>query len=222
MHPLRLIIMQSKFVWLAYYFLFTIAHAAVSADPYNYRNINRTYSPQKETNITTLQAFVKSRSDLSILATELEKCGGFVEAFDTTPTWKFTFFAPNNNAFNNTGEYFTTKEVTPKGKWWIGNTIINHYVPNTILKTSAFSEEYQRFQTASFLYVGAQVVGTNKTLTLNNVANVVEGDLEITEGVVHIIDKILDPSAQIYESDSAKISQAFIPGSCSNLNLPYC
>lgn len=33
---------------------------------------------------------------------------GFAKAFNTTPTWNFTFFAPSNEAFNNTGAYFET------------------------------------------------------------------------------------------------------------------
>jgi hypothetical protein len=42
------------------------------------------------------------------------------------------------------------------------------------------------------------------------------------QGVVHIIDRILDASAQIFEADLPKISQTFIPGSCSNMALSYC
>jgi hypothetical protein len=33
-----------------------------------------------------------------------------------------------------------------KGKWWTGNTVIHHYVPNTILKKENFNETYQRVQ----------------------------------------------------------------------------
>ncbi|RFU26837.1 hypothetical protein B7463_g9498, partial [Scytalidium lignicola] len=191
------------------------------ADPYNYRNVPSTYIAAKPAGVTTLLDFINSRPDLTSLASVLEQCGGFQEAFDTNPTWKFTYFAPNNDAFNqHTGTYFSTSQITPKGKWWIGNAIINHYVPNTVLNTSAFNETYQRFQTATFLFVGAQVINGN--LTLNQVATVVDGDLEVTNGVVHIVDRILDPSAQIYENDLPKISQSFIPGSCSNPSLPYC
>jgi hypothetical protein len=39
---------------------------------------------------------------------------------------------------------------------------------------------------------------------------------------VHIVDHVLDPSAQVFEPDVAKTSQSFIPGSCSNPLLPYC
>ncbi|KAH2177297.1 hypothetical protein KXV74_005115 [Aspergillus fumigatus] len=194
---------------------------AATEDPLNYRNIERPYIAPKPSNTTTLLEYIKSRSDLSRLSEALDKVGGFSEAFDTDPTWKFTFFAPNNDAFEkNVGRYFNTFESTPKGRWWLGNTMLHHYVPNTNLKSSSFNETYQQFQTATYLYVGAEV--QNGELVLNKVARVVEKDISITQGIVHIIDHILDPSAQIFESDLLRISQAFIPGSCSNPSLPYC
>jgi hypothetical protein len=33
-----------------------------------------------------------------------------------------------------------------KGKWWLGNTILHHYVPNSELKSTSFNETMQRFQ----------------------------------------------------------------------------
>jgi uncharacterized surface protein with fasciclin (FAS1) repeats len=162
---------------------------------------------------------------------------GFSQAFHTIPTWSFTFFAPSNTAFNNTGAYFASYAATPKGKWWLGNLIQHHYVPNTQLKSSAFNNGYTRIQTGTFLYVGTQVV--DGQLMLNNVSAVTSADLPVTsvstlntwsrlinaeskKGIVHIIDHVLDPSAQVFEHDVTKTSQSFIPGSCSNPQLPYC
>ncbi|PKX89860.1 uncharacterized protein P174DRAFT_464258 [Aspergillus novofumigatus IBT 16806] len=153
---------------------------AETQDPLNYRNIKPSYVAPKSSNTTTLLEFIKSRSDLSRLSEALDKVGGFSEAFDTDPTWKFTFFAPNNDAFEkNVGRYFNTFEATPKGKWWLGNTILHHYVPNTSLKSSSFNVTYQQFQTATYLYVGAEV--QNGNLLLNKVATVVEKDIAITQ-----------------------------------------
>jgi uncharacterized surface protein with fasciclin (FAS1) repeats len=101
-----------------------------------------------------------------------------LQAFDTAPTWSYTFFAPSNTAFNNTGEYFSTFVATPKGKWWLGNLIQHHYVPNSQLKTSAFTTSYTRIQTGSFLFVGTQVV--NGQLMLNNVSTVTSPNLPVT------------------------------------------
>jgi hypothetical protein len=87
---------------------------AATEDPLIYRNVNPFYVTPKSPNTTTLLEFIKSRSDLSRLSEALDKVGGFSEAFGTDPTWKFTFFAPNNDAFEkNVGRYFTTFESTP-------------------------------------------------------------------------------------------------------------
>ncbi|KAL2811576.1 FAS1 domain-containing protein [Aspergillus granulosus] len=206
----------------ATYLLFALIPSLVTAiqDPLSYRSIEPVYTLPKPENVTTLLDFIASRSDLSQLHKSIQQSGGFEEAFDTNPTWKFTFFAPNDEAFNNTGRYFKTFEATPKGKWWLGNTIIHHYVPNSILQASSFNETYQRFQTGTYLFVGAEK--RNSELILNNVARVVESDIPITNGVVHIIDRILEPSAQVHEADLPWLKQTFIAGSCSNPALPYC
>ncbi|OJJ06447.1 hypothetical protein ASPVEDRAFT_140399 [Aspergillus versicolor CBS 583.65] len=194
--------------------------AAAFQDPLSYRSLKPTYTLPKPDNVTTLLDIIDSRPDLSRLRAALTQSGGFEEAFGTTPTWDFTFFAPNNDAFAHTGRYFSTFESTPKGKWWLGNTLVHHYVPNSILATADFNETYQRLQTGTHLFIGAKV--ENDELVLNQVARVVESDIPITKGVVHIIDRILEPAAQIHEDDLPWIEQEFIAGSCSDPSLPYC
>jgi hypothetical protein len=84
-----------------------------TSDPLNYRSIAPYYVPAKPSNVTTLLGLIQSRPDLSRLAEALGESGGFLQAFDTTPTWTFTFFAPNNDAFESTGLYFDTFQQTP-------------------------------------------------------------------------------------------------------------
>ncbi|KAL4967190.1 uncharacterized protein BDV14DRAFT_198289 [Aspergillus stella-maris] len=198
------------------------AAAASFQDPLAYRSVpeEATYTPPKLANTTTLYDFIASRPDLSRLHEALDGPAGFKEAFDTNPTWDFTFFAPSNEAFEATGEYFETFEKTPKGQWWLGNTLLHHYVPNSVLKMSAFNGTHQRFQTATYLFVSAQM--QDDDLVLNQVARVVEGDIPVTRGVVHIIDRILEPAAQVHEADLPWIEQGFIAGSCSKPELGYC
>ncbi|KAL7946811.1 FAS1 domain-containing protein [Trichoderma barbatum] len=138
-----------------------------------------TYIPPKDSSVTTLLDFVKSRDDLSILATVLNECAGFNEAFDTAPSWSYTFFAPSDTAFRNTGAYYSTFAATPKGKWWLGNLLQHHYVPNSQLMVKNFNTTYTRFQTGTFLFVGAQIVSGN--LTLNRVSSVTEADIPVTK-----------------------------------------
>lgn len=138
--------------------------ATATTDPLNYRNITG-YVSSKSSNVTTVLDLIRSRSDLSTLAEKIDELEGFAEAFGTDPNWKFTFFAPNNDAFESyTGAYFDAFEAAPydkseppelvlglliyyrKGKWWLGNTILHHYVPNSELKSTSFNETLQRFQ----------------------------------------------------------------------------
>lgn len=46
--------------------------------------------------------------------------------------------------------------------------------------------------------------------------------LTVLEGIVHVIDHILDPASQVFERDLPKLTQSFIAGSCSNTALAYC
>ncbi|KAJ5619124.1 FAS1 domain-containing protein [Penicillium lagena] len=92
----------------------TRTSATTTADPIAYRNINGAYQAPASANVTTLLDFIKSRSDLSSLASAVEGCGGFTEAFSTDATWDYTFFAPNNDAFEQyTGTYFHNNAETP-------------------------------------------------------------------------------------------------------------
>ncbi|KAI1474103.1 FAS1 domain-containing protein [Daldinia eschscholtzii] len=178
------------------------------------------YKPPKSAASTSLLEYVNSRSDLSTLTRVLAESSGFLQAFDTVPTWNFTFFAPSDTAFKNTGEYFEMFAQTPKGKWWLGNLVQHHYIPNSQLKVSAFSTNFTRIQTGTFLYIGAQIV--DNKLVLNRAATVAEADIPVTNGLIHILDRIIDPSAMIFEADIEKTKQSFIAGSCSNPDLPYC
>ncbi|KAL2884017.1 hypothetical protein SGCOL_000656 [Colletotrichum sp. CLE4] len=200
----------------------TSTAAAADRNPLSYApKPAGTYVPPKTSNTTTLLDFINSRSDLITLSKVINGSAGFTDAFDTTPTWDFTFFAPSNAAFEkHTGQYFNTFTPTPKGKWWLGSLVQHHYVPNSQLLTSVFNETATRIQTGSYLYVGTRV--KDGQVWLNDVAAVTEGDLRVTKGIVHIIDHVLDPSAQLFEADKPKAGQKFIAGSCSDTSLPYC
>ncbi|CAK7227634.1 hypothetical protein SEUCBS140593_006641 [Sporothrix eucalyptigena] len=199
-----------------------VVHGAVSdRTPLSYAPVPAdVYVPTNAAGTMTLLELVQSRDDLSLLAEVVAGSAGFLQSFNTTPEWSFTFFAPSNTAFNNTGSYYSTFASRPKGKWWLGNLLQHHYVPFSTLLMSDFSTTVQRLQTSTYLYVSTQLQGGQ--LVLNNVSVVTEGNIPVTNGVVHIIDHILDPAAQIFEAQYPSAKQAFIAGSCSNPSLPYC
>ncbi|OKO98548.1 hypothetical protein PENSUB_9224 [Penicillium subrubescens] len=93
--------------------LFLGSLATATTDPLNYRNIPG-YVASNTSTATAALGLIKSRPELSILAEKIAQLGGFTQAFDTNPNWKFTFFAPNNDAFESyTGAYFDTFETAP-------------------------------------------------------------------------------------------------------------
>ena len=135
-------------------------------DPLAYRTVATTYAVPTPSNASTLWEFINSRSDLSSLKTEIEQDGGFLEAFNTIATWKWTFFASNNDAFANAGRYFSTFEATrksfcpgfPNGLVVILNRdnqeremVVGKHPYSALhsefkLKASQFIATYQRFQ----------------------------------------------------------------------------
>ncbi|KAJ0126355.1 Retrovirus-related Pol polyprotein from transposon TNT 1-94 [Fusarium oxysporum f. sp. albedinis] len=99
-------------------------------------------------------------------------------------------------------------------------TVQHHYIPNSRLYASNFTEDNTRIQLGSYLWASAEIKGGD--LVLNNVATIVEANIPVTNGLVHMSDRILAGDAMIYEADIGTTKQGFIPGSCSNPDLPYC
>jgi hypothetical protein len=71
------------------------------------------YVPPTSNSTLTLLDLIKSRPELSTLLSTINEPAGFAKAFATAPTWDFTFFAPSNAAFENTGSYFNTFAASP-------------------------------------------------------------------------------------------------------------
>lgn len=112
------------------------------------------------------------------IATNYSLVTGFAQAFATEPTWDFTFFAPSNTAFKNVGTYWETYAATARGKWWLGNQLKYHYVPNTKLQKSDFNSTLSRTQTSTYLWISTQI--KQEELVLNEVATVTEADIPVT------------------------------------------
>lgn len=102
----------------------------------------------------------------------------------------------------------------------MGNLIQHHYLTNSKMPISTFNETLQVVQMSSYLFASVQRV--NDSVLLNNAAEITTGNLNVTNGLIHVIDHVLDPSAMIFEGDLPRIKQGFIAGSCANPALPYC
>lgn len=169
--------------------------------PLEYASVSgNSYVPAKRDGTATLLQLIESRPELSNLSQILPQVAGafaspllgrgtkltcsfiivvgFTQAFDTDPTWQFTFFAPSNTAFANLGAYYNTFAATPKGKWWLGNQLMHHYVPNTRLNSTAFNQTASRVQSGVYLFIETQKVDGD--ILLNQVSRVTEADIPVT------------------------------------------
>lgn len=94
--------------------IFSAVQMVVASEKLSYiAEPSQVYVAPKPANITTLLDFIDSRDDLSNLSKILREPAGFAKAFDTAPTWSFTFFAPSNDAFEHTGAYYSSFAKTP-------------------------------------------------------------------------------------------------------------
>ncbi|KAL2831487.1 hypothetical protein BDW59DRAFT_157913 [Aspergillus cavernicola] len=86
--------------------------ATAIQDPLAYRSLEPVYTLPEPGNDTSLLDPISSQSDLSQLSKSVQQSAGFKEAFDTNSTWKFSLFAPNNQAFENTTSLETLSRLT--------------------------------------------------------------------------------------------------------------
>lgn len=142
-----------------------------------------------ETNNKSILALLKSDTTYSILDTALDttKLSGLLNVYGST-----TLFAPTNDAFK---KYFKRKGIS-------GLSEMNM---DTLKKVMLYHIYASQFGSPFFLtgslpvttvegdYIGMDISnGLSKTV-LNNTVNVIKLDVPVTNGVVHVIDDVLEP-----------------------------
>jgi len=101
----------------------------------------------------------------------------------------FTVFAPTNAAFEALPEGVLKLLLMPENKDKLVKVLTYHVVPGSI--TSDKLTDGQMAQTAE----GSDVVVTKKSGGVNiNNAEVIKANIEASNGVVHVIDKVLLPA----------------------------
>jgi uncharacterized surface protein with fasciclin (FAS1) repeats len=133
-----------------------------------------------------------------------------VEAVDTTPD--VTIFAPNNMAFSSIG---SALDNIPKEN--LTSVLTYHVVPGVI----GYSSELENMTLTT-------LNGENVTITIVdgsvfvNSAKVITADVLVANGVVHVIDNVLNPANSTATPDAAMSTQ--IPafsGASSVSNVPF-
>ena len=100
----------------------------------------------------------------------------------------FTLFAPTDQAFADAGIDLTSLD-TPEGKTALSNILLYHVVPSSV-PASAVTE----CMTANAVN-GQPLAFTVGTGVMVNGANVTLADVNTSNGVIHVIDKVLTPTA---------------------------
>ncbi|KAH6905560.1 FAS1 domain-containing protein [Coprinopsis sp. MPI-PUGE-AT-0042] len=107
-----------------------------------------------------------------------------VEAVDTTPS--VTIFAPSNEAFTALGVDLSTLSATA-----LGDILKYHVIAGTVGYSSALEDS----QDVATLAGGTVKIVKRDGKIFVNDAEVVQGNVILSNGVVHVINKVLTPSA---------------------------
>ncbi|GAB4014741.1 fasciclin domain-containing protein [Spirosoma koreense] len=157
--------------------------------------INRVLTPstgnllasiQQNTNLTYLSAALKriGSSNPTLLAT-------LNNSASTNPV---TIFAPNDDAFKADSRYNSLSAIESADVQTLANTLLYHVTSGVL-----FSSQFQTGTITSLLNGNkfTVTVGSNQTTLKGNrnqtTATVKQADIPTTNGVIHIIDKVLQP-----------------------------
>ncbi|MDH3270804.1 MAG: fasciclin domain-containing protein [Gemmatimonadota bacterium] len=132
-------------------------------------------------------------ADLSTLTAALQAAGLVSTLEGTGP---FTVFAPRNAAFDALGADVVAGLLETGNLDVLSRVLTFHVVSGA----AAFSDDLSDGQTFTTVEGGTLEVGVSANGVTVNGANVVTADVEASNGVVHIIDAVLVPETDVYET----------------------
>ena len=99
----------------------------------------------------------------------------------------FTVFAPTDAAFAALPEGTVENLLKPENKAQLTKILTYHVVPGSVVSTSLKSGDVKSVEGSSLK------VGVNGSKVTVSGANVVKADIKASNGVIHVIDKVLMP-----------------------------
>ena len=132
----------------------------------------------------TIAEFASSNPDFSILVSALSKAG-LVTTLNGTGN--FTVFAPTNDAFQ---ELFTTLGVTgidALDAETLTPILLYHVLGTEVKSTMLQSKYYSSLSPAQESYASMRIDLTSG-VKINNTTNVTDPDVDVMNGVIHVID----------------------------------
>lgn len=122
---------------------------------------------------------------------------------DAVATSEITVFAPTNDAFDALFAEVDPATLTPAQ---IENILLYHtIIGSTILSTDLIAEQTAESGSTEPLYITADA----QDVVVNGNSNVVEADVEATNGVIHAVDSVLLPNAFLNTAEVAQKNYNF-------------
>jgi uncharacterized surface protein with fasciclin (FAS1) repeats len=144
-------------------------------------------APSTQQNAQDVVALAQDTPDLSTLVTAVSTA----KLADTLQgKGPFTVFAPTNAAFEKLGDEQVQSLLEPENRDQLTKVLTYHVVPGTL--TAADLSDGQKLETVAGETLTVKVDGD--TVTVGD-ASVVQPDVEASNGVVHVIDGVLTPTA---------------------------
>jgi uncharacterized surface protein with fasciclin (FAS1) repeats len=148
--------------------------------------ISKVLTPPTE----TIAEIASGNSNLSLLVTAVVH-GGLLSA--VSGPGKYTVFAPTNAAFTAAG-FPTDASITGADAAVVGGIVKGHVLPSNV-----FASDLINGNTAATLQAGINLlIGTTPPSvkvngSTNGVSNITTADIIATNGVIHVIDKVILP-----------------------------
>ncbi|PTM08288.1 MAG: adhesin [Bacteroidetes bacterium] len=133
--------------------------------------------------LPTIVDHALANNDLSSLVGALTAGGNTTFTTLLSTPGDFTVFAPNNAAFAS----FTTSND-------LASILANHVIPGTTAISTGLSNSYEN-TAATFgntLNALSMYINTDNGVTLNGNSSVVAADIVATNGVIHVVDAVID------------------------------
>lgn len=157
--------------------------------------INRVLSPPAGNLLTTVQ----SNANLTFLSAALKRIGtsnpNLLATLTTTISANpVTIFAPNDDAFKGDSKYNSLAAIESADAQTLINMVLYHVTSGAL-----FSNQFQTGAVTSLFNSNkfTLTVASNQTTLKGNknttVATIKQADLSVNNGVIHIIDKVLQP-----------------------------
>jgi uncharacterized surface protein with fasciclin (FAS1) repeats len=172
----------------------TIATAQAMEQPQKPEHAAKTEHPQAEGDLVKIAG---GAENLSSLVKAIE-AAGLVEKFQGPGP--YTVFAPTDEAFAALPEGTLEDLLEPANKAKLAGILANHVVPGMIM-----AADVKTMKAANISGQDLDIVVKDGTVTVNG-AKVVQADLAATNGVIHVIDKVILPaeSAENTAADKPK------------------